>query len=432
MNGDRRSILRAFGGTATIGALAGCVSFSGNEDSGGSGSSGSDGSGDGGSDGDSSSGDSSDDGTATEVSGSATIWTNRQGEEVESIKSKVSTFEEQAPHDITHKNITKDLKKKTKTALAAGNGPASFGWAHDWAGEFHENGLLSDQSGEVDVEMSKFSKTAQEAAKYKDDLIGLPFSSETVGLVYNTDIVDSAPETLADMKSVMEEYHDPENGKYGLSYPLNGYFYSAWAHAYGGYYFDEESGELGLTDEKTLKGFRTVIEDLYPYMPDDPAYGAQTSPFKNGKAAFAINGPWFTGSLEVPYEVAQLPTVDGNQPSPYTGISLWYFTARAEGSTAAAARSWAEWYTTNEDLHRELANEFGFIPVLKSLEGSEELPDDVKGFAANVKAGRPIPTNPKMNQVWGPTETAFTNALNGKKELKKAMADAETKIKENW
>lgn len=422
MNRDRRSLLRAVGGSAAITAFAGCVSFDSDEESGGSG----------GDEETDASGEDTSDGTPTEVSGSATLWTNRQGAEVDSIKTQIDAFESQGPHTIDHKNITKDLKKKTKTALAAGNGPASFGWAHDWAGEFHRDGLLSDQRDAVDVELSAFSETAQDASQYEGDLIGLPFSSETVGLVYNTDIVDSPPETLAEMQSAMESYHDPENGQYGLSYPLNGYFYSAWAHAYGGYYFDQESEELGLTDEATLKGFRTVIDDLYPYMPNDPGYGAQTSPFKNGQAAFAINGPWFTGSLDVPYEVTGLPTVDGNEPSPYTGISLWYFTSRAEDSTGEAARSWAEWYTTNEDLHRELASEFGFIPVLQSLQGSEDLPDDVKGFAENVRAGRPIPTNPKMNQVWGPTETAFSNALNGKKELEAAMADAETQIEENW
>lgn len=432
MDRDRRSILRAFGGTAALGAVAGCVSFSSNDNSDSSGGSS-------GGDGETSSGDSGSateagtaGGTETEVSGSATIWTGRQGDEVDAIKKRVETFNEQSPHEITNKNITKDLKKKTKTALAAGSGPASFGWAHDWTGEFHKNDLLSDQSGKIDVELSQFSKTAQDATQYNGDLIGLPFSSETVGLIVNTDIVDEVPSTLSEMKTVMEEYNDQENGKYGLSYPLNGYFMSAFAHAFGGYYFDGDEGKLGLTKDATIRGLRTIIEDLYPYMPSDPAYGAQTAPFKNGKAAFAINGPWFTGNLKVPYEVAGLPTIDGNTPSPYTGISLWYFTARAEGATAEAARSWAEWYTTNEDLHRKLAKEFGFIPVLKSLEGSAELPAEVKGFAVNVKRGRPIPTNPKMNQVWGPTQNAFIQALNGDKKLEKAMADAEAKIKENW
>lgn len=420
MDGDRRSLLKAVGGSATVAALAGCVSFSGGSEESTTTESGDSGS------------DSGSGGEGTAQPGSATLWTNRQGAEVESIKDQVAAFEEESPHDITHKNITKDLKKKTKTALAAGNGPTSFGWAHDWTGEFYKNDLLSDQSDDVEVSLDTFTQTAQDAAQYEGELIGLPFSSETVGLVVNTDIVDTVPETLSEMQSAMESYHDPENGQYGLSYPLNGYFYSAWAHAFGGYYFDQESGELGLTDEATLKGFRTVMEELYPYMPDDPAYGAQTSPFKNGKAAFAINGPWFTGSLEVPYEVAKLPSVDGNEPSPYTGVSLWYFTARAEGTTGTAARSFAEWYTTDEDLHRRLADDFGFIPVLKSLAGSDELPDEVQGFAANVTAGRPIPTAPKMNQVWGPTETAFTNALNGKKDLETAMSDAAETIRDNW
>lgn len=419
MNRDRRSVLRAVGGSAGLAALAGCVSFSG----GGSESDGGE---------PTSSKESMSDDESTPVSGSASVWTNRQGAEVDSIKTQIDAFESESPHEIDHQNITKDLKKKTKTALAAGDGPASFGWAHDWTGEFYANDLLSDQRDAISVSLDTFTGTAQEAAQYKGDLIGLPFSSETVGLIANTDIVDTVPETLAEMQSIMDDYHDPENGQYGLSYPLNGYFYSAWAHAFDGYYYDQETAELGLTEQSTLDGFRTVIDGLYPYMPDDPAYGAQTSPFKNGDAAFAINGPWFTGSLEVPYEVAKLPSVDGNEPSPYTGISLWYFTARAEGATGAASRAFAEWYTTDEELHRKLAQEFGFVPVLQSLEGSDELPAEVRAFAANVTAGRPIPTDPKMNQVWGPTETAFSDALSGKRELESAMADAEETIKSDW
>ncbi len=54
---------------------------------------------------------------------------------------------------------------------------------------------------------------------------------------------------------------------YGLSYPLDAYFMSAWAHAFGGYYFDESNVELGLSNEATLEGFQFILDNLRPYSP---------------------------------------------------------------------------------------------------------------------------------------------------------------------
>lgn len=426
---DRRTLLKTVGGAATIGAFAGCVGVSESDDESDQGNDTTDGSGT------EEQGDSS--GETTRQGASANVWTERSDAESKTLKKNVEKFEGQSPHSITASNLA-DLEKKSTSAIPAGNGPQLFGWAHDWVGDYYQRGFLSDQSGKLDVDLEEtYTSAATKAVQFDGATVGLPFSAETVGLVYNKEMVDEPPETLAEMKSIMEEHHDPDNGTYGLSYPINPYFISAWAHAFGGYYYDEQADALGLTKEETLKGFRLVIEDLWPYSPNDPGYDPQAAVFAEGNAPFAINGPWYVGTVRekgIDVGVTKLPAPEGGQAKPFTGISLWYFTSRmdADEEQAEAARSFAEWYTTNEELHMDLAETHGFIPVLKELQGSDDLPEAVQGFSESVSTGTPMPTHPRMNKVWDPVNNAFTKALNGNQSLEKAFAQAEQTIRKNW
>jgi arabinogalactan oligomer/maltooligosaccharide transport system substrate-binding protein len=426
---DRRTALKRFGGLATVGALAGCVGVqeSGTETSGGS-------DGDGGGD---SGGESTETETPEGPAGNATLWYARSDAEAKTLKGNIEAFNEQSRHSVEGSDLA-DLQKKLTSAVPAGQGPESFDWAHDLAGDYFERGFLSDQSDQLDVSLDQFTDTAQAAATYEDATIGLPFAAETVGLLYNKELVDEPPETLSEMKSIMEEHHDPGNNTYGLGYPINPYFISAWAHAFGGYYFDADADEpLGLSNEETIRGFELVIEDLFPYSPKDPAYGPQAAAFADGNAPFAINGPWYLGTIAekgVDAGVAALPTPEGGEPEPLTGISLWYFTSQMEENeaNATAARSFAEWYVTNEDLQMDLAETHGFIPVLDAIAQTDDLPSKVQGFSEAVAQGRMLPADPRMNSVWTPLENAFTNALNGDADLESAMTAAEEEIRSKW
>jgi arabinogalactan oligomer/maltooligosaccharide transport system substrate-binding protein len=240
------------------------------------------------------------------------------------------------------------------------------------------------------------------------------------------------------MKTIMEEHHDPDNNKFGLGYNIDPYFISAFPHTFGGFYYDAERDKLGLTRSDTLRGFRTVIEGLWPYSPNDPGYDPQAAVFVDENAPFIINGPWFMGSLadtDIDAGVTALPPVDGNHPKPYTGVQLIYFAKKMDDgldANAEAARKYVEWYTTNEEVLLTNATESGFIPVHKDVAASDELGAVTKGFASSVANGRPMPAHPKMQKVWGPTGDAFMKALNGSQDLKPAMSQAESTIRENW
>ncbi|MWG36284.1 extracellular solute-binding protein [Halomarina oriensis] len=431
---ERRDVLKRIGALSATGAVAGCLGVQEQGEGDGTDSSSDDASGDGTAD-DGSSGDTST-GTESGPAGSATVWYSLPDTETQAREQAIESFNSNSRHTIDGGDIS-DLRKKTTSAIPAGQGPASFDWAHDWVGDYAQRGFLVDQSDQLSVGMDQFTEAAAGAVQFEDQVLGLPYAAETVALVYNEEYVDEPPSSVSEMVSVMDEHHDPSNGTYGLSYPFDPYFTSAWVQSQGGYIFDpEQDPMLGLTNDATVQGLQFALDNFKPYMPNDPQYEAQAAAFADGNAAFAINGPWYLATLNekgVDFGTAKLPSVDGGEPNPYTGIQMWYFsTGMEDDATAAAARSFIEWHVTNEDLVLQAAEEQGAIPVLSELAGSDELPSNVKAFSEAVQQGVPMPTHPKMNAVWEPYTSALIKAFNGDTDAAGAMEEAASTIRSNW
>jgi len=432
MSMDRRELIEKFGAAGVVAALAGCIGVSENDD-GGESTATTEESDDDGSD------DGMDETTTEEMgpTGTATLWFQRKDSEVPLLEDQIATFNDQSEQTVEGSNIA-ELREKTTSAIPAGQGPQVFEWAHDWVGEYHENGFLSDQSDAVGVDLGQFTEAARGAIQFDGTLYGLPVSAETVGLVYNKDIVDSPPETLSEMVEVMEANHDPDNDQFGLSYPLNPYFISAWAQAFGGHIFDPQNDPaLGIDLDDTVEGMQLVLDEFVPYMPNDPGYESQVAAFGEGNAPFAINGPWFMSTVDdkgIDAGVAALPEPDGGSPTPFTGIKMLYFASGMEESegAAAAGRAFAEWYSTNENVIENNANEFGEIPVLTSVTGSDDLPETVRGYSQAVAQGTRTPVAPRMGDVWGPLGDGFMKAYNGDADLQTAMEEAASSIRSNW
>lgn len=417
MNEKRRTLLKAMGGSTALATLAGCISTGGD---GGDGSDGGDG-GDGGS------------------GGSARLWVDLSDAEDEALSEYVGQYEEDTGDTIEKEAPGGELDQQLETAIPAGDGPDSWIWAHDWVGRFavrEDPPFLYDASDDVDVSLDNYTQAAREAAQFDGGLYGLPFASETVALFYNEDMVDEPPETLEEMVSIMDEYHDPDNGQYGLSYPATDpYFASGFIQAYGGNLFDESSLEVGVDSDECKQGI-DALTTLFDYIPSDPGYESQIVAFADGLAPFAINGPWELGNLDGEVEnlgVTTLPTVDGNNPRSYSGIQLFYFSsmlADADQSTVDAATGLAEWYTTNEEIIQANAEEQGYIPVLADVVENDDVSDGVQAFAEQVDHGVPIPTHPDMDSVWTPVTEALERVFNGEQEGDAALDQAASEIRE--
>jgi len=423
MTMDRRNLIKTVGATSAV-ALAGCSVQEESESTPTSTSSG-----DGSADGESSGG------TPTAEPGTATIWYDVTEDEVQGRNGIIEAFNGQSQHTIEGSDVS-ELQDKITSAIPAGEGPTAFEWAHDWGGNVAEQGFVSDQSDNVSVSLDQFTQSARDAVQYKGSLIGLPYAQETVTLVVNTDLAE-VPSTVDEMVATMDEFHDPDNGQYGIGYPVNSYFTSAFLQAFGGYFYDVEADtQLGIDSPEFVQGLEYLMQNVFPYMPEDPSYGAQASVFKSGKAPFTINGPWELSGIQNNvdnYEVVSFPEMSGGSLSPFKGIQTWYFAKKMDdgGPTADAARSFIEWFVTNEDHMVTLAEENGSVPVLQSaLEA--DLPPVVEAYAGSANQGVPMPKGPRMGDVWSPTDSALTKAFNGSASAEEALSTAAEEIRSKW
>jgi len=327
-----------------------------------------------------------------------------------------------------------------RESIPAGEGPHVFMYTHDIAGEFAQNGFLSDQRGNLRLDECAFTDIAWDASTYDGQMVGLPFAGQCPALIYNREILDDMgvepPTTFEEWLSIMQEFHDPQNGAYGLSHPINAYFVSWAAQAFGEEIYDGDADELGITSDAVIRGLNLILEDLKPYMPGDPSEQAQMSVFHDGNSPFLVNGPWTITGLEeagLDVGVMPIPVPDGGVARPYSGVELVFFARKMNdhGADARAAREFAEWYCTHTERLLNLVRNVNDIPVKTGL-AREQMSETARGFAAQLETSYPIPQNPKMNSVWVPFETRMLEAFNFGDDPGPLMEEAAAEIRNGW
>jgi maltose-binding protein MalE len=88
------------------------------------------------------------------------------------------------------------IRDSMRVEAPSGKGPDIIIGAHDWLGQLVVNGLINpiDLSGLKD----KFLNASLKAFKWGEDYYGVPHSIESIGLIYNKDLVPHPPETFED------------------------------------------------------------------------------------------------------------------------------------------------------------------------------------------------------------------------------------------
>ncbi len=352
-------------------------------------------------------------------SGTVVIWHNMQPNELQVFQSIAEEYMAMCPNVNIKFEQKPNLEDALKAAIPAGQGSDLFIWAHDWIGKFAEAGLLEPIDNYVtDNVLKDFASMAVEAIQYKGHYYAMPFAAETVALIYNKDMVKEPPKTFDEMKAIMEKYNDPNNGKYGIAWPINAYFISAIAQAFGGYYFNDKTEQPGLDNAKTIEGFEFFFKNIWPYMAPTGDYNSQQSLFLEKKAPMMVNGPWSIASVKkagINFGVTPLPpiTMNGKSywPRPYGGVKLFYF---AKGiKNKEAAWKFVKWFTTTPDVIKQLALQLGYIPVLKPVLNDTEIKNNpvIYGFGQAVQHAYLMPKSPKMGAVWGGVGDAINEIL---------------------
>lgn len=336
----------------------------------------------------------------------ATIKVWALGEEGENLQSFAEDFEEE------HSNITVDVQalpwdeayKKFLTAVASGDGPDLLQVDTAWVAQFASAGMFEDLSSYKDdyptFAEDNFFDGAVETMEYEDELVGIPWYSDTRLMFYRSDILgeagsDKAPETWDDFTDVATKLADRGDKEYGAGIDqsnVNLPFILAWQH---GWQLDPDDEYGNLDDEKFEEAFKLLMsffdEGLAPTGKSmEPIVG-----FGKGVQPMMFSGPWTANVIS-----DKLPDIDGDwdvalmpknedHTSVFGGSQLSVF----KGSDNVEASVEFMSYLAEKDTQVEWFKENGNLPAVTDAWEDEVFAENEKTkiFKEQLETAQAIP-----------------------------------------
>ena len=361
------------------------------------------------------------------------VWHAYRGAEEQALKKLADEWSAQHPDTpIRLLSIPYDAyANKLTSAIPRGNGPDVFIAAHERAGDWARSELLATWTDD-EATWSAFHPTTVEAVTVGGTKYGIPLAYKSVVLFYNTDLIKTPPATTDDLIEQATAQTDAAQGRYGLVYQAaNFYMHAGWLFGFGGQIFKD--GAVTLDDPRNAESI-AFVEDLVlkrRIVPEESTGVLVTQLFNDGKAAFAINGPWFLGEIkpELNYAMAPLPVVSktGLPARPFLTVDVAFVSSQAKYPKLA------------RDFSTFLAGDSA--AVVRALEGLQPVAtlsaynvpevqeqDALTVFRRQLDASIPMPNDPKMRSVWEPAETALRQVMRGAATPEEALVQAQRRV----
>jgi arabinogalactan oligomer/maltooligosaccharide transport system substrate-binding protein len=366
-----------------------------------------------------------------------TLWHSYRATERTALKAVIDEFHALGtPIKVKVRAVPFDaFNDKIKIVVPEGRGPDLFIFAHDLVGAWSEMGIIEPLSNWTTSEdLKPFLPSTVKALVYRNALYGMPLAFKCVALFYNKDLVSEPPSTFEELVATAKSLTTKD--RFGLVYEAaNLYFHAPWLHAYGGAVLDEKDDPI-INTEATLKAasLASALVREHEVTPMSVNTGMVSGYFNDGKAAMVINGPWMRGELapSLKYGVAPLPSVEGNTAQPYLGVEAVYMNRQSQKKQAAIEVM--RWLVSKASAQTRFT--VGKQPVAnKAVWADTQIARDeqMDGFLEQSKAAIPMPSSPRMQQIWTPYNSALLAIISGgrapKKEFKIAQRQAAKSIR---
>lgn len=377
---------------------------------------------------------------AVMVSATVVVWSSEV--QIPALEKLAANFEKDFGIKIEVQQVNfGDIKSKFLTAAPAGEGPDVIIGAHDWVGELVTNGLLEPIP--FLLERDKYYDSALEAFTFNGKLVGVPYAIEALGILYNKDLIDEVPTTIGELTSMAADVADDEVVGFVYNTP-DFYFSFPFIGGKGGYIFKEtpegyDVNDIGLNNEGAIAGGE-LIKSWFDegLIPQGPNYNLADSLFKDGLAAFIINGPWSTPQYRdagIDYGIipfSEITFEDGNTPKPFVGVQGFMINSKSKNKLEAIEfvvsyiGSYEGQYSIFEAERRGTVRKDVFAEIEKTA-GPELY--DVLQFSKSGSVGTPMPNVPEMGPVWGAMQDALGLIINDQDTVENALNSAVDKIK---
>lgn len=290
-----------------------------------------------------------------------------------------------------------DYFQQLKTKLANNQGPTIMSFAPGAESKQMENYL---------ADLSDLSFVDKIAAGMADEIggkvVGIPYTVEGFGMVYNKGLMDAtALKSTDDFVNMLKEQQEAGVSGFGLSqesYFLIGHILNtpfALQEDPESFMQDVIDGKVNLKDVPEFQEFAKLYDAIrtYSYNPLEANYDKECGDFATGKTAAIHQGNWCYSmfadyDMDFDMGMAALPLA-GNDKLAVSVPTAWYVNSQASPEEQQAGKDFLEWLYTSETGTNYLMNEFGFIPVVEGMtnDNMDPLSQEV---AAYTEAGKTI------------------------------------------
>ena len=366
------------------------------------------------------------------------LWEQMDPQEREVQAGQIAKYEESHPGmkiELSHYS-TEDLRTQFQTAALAGSGPDLVYGPSDQVGPFSVMGLIQPIDGILTAEeLHEFRSEAFD--RLGGHIYALP---DQVGnhltLVYNKALVPNPPTTMSELIEIAKAQTIDQDGdgrpeRYGLVFQVMEPFWSIpFLTGYGGWVMDDESRPT-LNSEAMVKALQLIksFRDESKIMPSECDYEIADTIFKEGRAAFIINGPWSWEAYRkagLDIGLARIPKIDetGRWPAPMISSKGYSVSAKCTGDRLEGVLE-ALRYLTQTEFQVEYATKIGTLPArtaayeLPEIHGNEML----LSSSEQVEVGKRMPVVPEMRAIWDAMRPSVQSVWNGAKEPRDAARE---------
>jgi maltose-binding protein MalE len=374
---------------------------------------------------------------ATEVptpSATLTIWADDTRTPILQALAAKFLADNNVQLTVTDIGVVQDIRSQAIIAIPAGQGPDIYLGVHDWLGALVSSGLVAP----IDLgdKASLFVPSTLQAFTYTDGkLYGMPYATENIGLLYNTDLVQTPPTTWDELLQMGKALKDAGKVEYATAI-AGGPLYNAYPvwNSFGGYVFGKTASgawnpqDVGIDSQGFIDGVtwltNAVKEGLISSSFDISA--AQTL-FQTGKIPFLMDGPWDLDAVRksgVHYAVANSFPKDG---APFSGVQGFFVNPYSKN--VLLAQAFLTEYIATDDLMQKLYKAGNRPSAFKSvLDKTDDA--DLKAMGEAGINAVPMPNIPEMGSVWTAADNGITLAATGKQDPTSAMKDAAKQIRD--
>ncbi|MGC4893310.1 sugar ABC transporter substrate-binding protein [Micromonospora sp. DT31] len=364
--------------------------------------------------------------SAKATGGKLVIWADDK--RTAALKPFAEEFGKENGVTVEVQAVSKDLQTNFVTASQQGSGPDVVVGAHDWIGNMVQNGAIDPVQLPAE-QKSGFNETAIKAVTFNGQLYGVPYATENVALIRNTELAPEAPKTIEDLvaagKKLKAEKKASEilclqSGQNGDAYHIYPLYTSG-----GGYLFgttangDYDPKDLGVGKPESIAAFQKIAKlgekgDGALKRSITPENAIST--FTSKKCAYLVSGPWAVADAKkanISYDISPVPGFAGaKEAQPFVGVQAFYVAAK--GKNKALAQEFVTNYVTKPELAVALYKAEPRPPALTAAFDQVKGEDpDLAKFSEAGKNGQALPAIPAMAAIWDPFGKAEAAIIGG-------------------